>query len=177
MLVVPLAFAWTGPVTATIATMSELDVTVSRIIGDTWTPDLSSLDFGTLEWDDTDSIFRSQGGRYYAVDAGVVDNTGSWTITHTSSSITNGTDNLDNNINVVFIDEFGNAGDADILDKLSYADANGQSYTKADFTSGRWLRIYYGLATGENDATGVEVIGVEKSTGTYTGSITLTLTP
>lgn len=160
-------------ISATIDTMSQLDVTISRVDNATgdWTT-ASSVDFGTLTWDSTYDVFRAD--CYYAVDVGIVDNSGSWTLTHTGGFITNGTDFLDDNINVVFMNQIDDLN-ATELDKLSYTNAKGKILYPADITG--WLRIYYGVGTGDvDDAPGVTPIGLDKSPGTYTGTITLTLT-
>lgn len=174
---IPSAFAGdseTFNISATINSMSQLNVDISRIDlpGETWNPGQASVNFGTLAWDSVNNIFTAN--NYYAVDVGIIHNLGSWTVQHSSTSLTNGTDDLDNNVNVIFMNQASSTTGTQ-LDKLSYASADGQSYTNSDITG--WLRIYYGIATGSGDATGVVPIGVAKSTGTYTGAITLTVTP
>jgi hypothetical protein len=65
------------------------------------------------------------------------------------------------------------------LQKVSYGNSNNVAYTKAQL-SGGWLRIYYGVGTGDPadpDAPGVTPIGLDTAAGTYNGSITITLTP
>jgi hypothetical protein len=69
------------------------------------------------------------------------------------------------------------------LQKVSFGDSQNIAYTKAQLAGG-WLRIYYGVGTGEvdsvtklgKDAPGVTPIGLDTPAGTYTGSVTLTLT-
>ncbi|MHB8155538.1 MAG: hypothetical protein ACYDFR_05780, partial [Candidatus Omnitrophota bacterium] len=110
MVLVVLAFcatnAWaassqTVTVNATIPKMTGgLSVTVSKVTDTVWTT-ASSISFGTLVWDKTNNIFLP--ASYYAVDIGVTDNTGTaWTVTHTRQSLANGTNNLDNKVNVSF---------------------------------------------------------------------------
>jgi hypothetical protein len=163
-------------ISATINSMSQLNVGISKIDAatGTWTQ-ASSIDFGTLTFDTTYSIFRAD--CYYAVDIGVVDNTGSWTLTHFATSIINGAgNNLDNNINVTVVEQPTSDSPGIELDAVSYADSNGLTYTDASISPGSWIRIYYGIATGSSDNTGVTPITASKPAGTYTGTITLSLT-
>ena len=90
-------------ISATINSMSQLNVDISRIDlpSETWHSGQSSVNFGTLIWNDTYNIYLAN--NYYAVDVGVVNNAGSWTLQHASTSLTNGTDDLDDNVNVVFV--------------------------------------------------------------------------
>ena len=63
----------------------SLSVGVSKITGSTWTS-ATSISFGTLTWNTTNHIFLADS--YFAVDTGVVDNSGTaWTITHTRTSL------------------------------------------------------------------------------------------
>jgi len=153
-----------------------LSVTVSRVTGTVWSAD-TSIGFGTLVWDTVNKIFLPD--RYYAVDVAVVDNTGTaWTLTHTRASLANGTNNLNDKVNVSFIKKV--ATGTETVDKyLSFGNSNSIAYTKAALGTG-WLRVYYGIGTGsltKPDATGVTPIGLDTPTGTYTGSVTYTLTP
>lgn len=159
-------------IAVTIPKISMLKVNISRIEGDSWHED-SQINFGTLSYDSHYKIFRAT--RYYVLDVGVFCNEPSWHITHNTSSITNGLDNLDNNINVVFVKETGGEDSVE-LGKFSFRNSNGVSFDKKDLDKG-WLRIYYGIATGLDDAPGVEPITLAKSAGRYRGKITITLTP
>lgn len=169
-------------VTATVPSINDgLNVTVSkvRVSDGVWVDSSSSLpiDFGTLTLDNTWFVFRP--AYYYAVDVGVVDNSGTvWTVTHTRSSIQkDAANNLDNNVNVSFMNQLTASTDA-LLQKVSFANSNNVGYTKTQLGSG-WLRIYYGIGTGKasDDASGVLPIGMDKPAGTYGGTVTLTLTP
>jgi hypothetical protein len=171
--------AWAGDsqtvtVTATVPTVSSgVTLTVSKVIDDVWTTS-SSIAFGTLTWDSTNNIFLPD--CYYAVDIDVTDNTGNiWTVTHTRASLANGTNNLDDKVNVSF-DKQTSSTASEELKKVSFADSNSVAYTKTQLEGG-WLRIYYGIGTGSDDATGVTPIGTDTVAGTYTGSVTITLTP
>jgi hypothetical protein len=170
------AASQTVTVNATIPTMTGgLSVTVSKVTGTVWTA-ATSIAFGTLVWDTVNNIFLP--ASYYAVDIGVTDNSGTaWTITHTRANLANGTNNLNNKVNVSFNKQTSSTV-ATELQKVSYANSNSIAYTKAQL-SGGWLRIYYGVGTGEagKDATGVTPIGLDTPAGTYTGSVTITLTP
>lgn len=166
-------------VTAYVPTVATgLNVTVSKIRASNnyWEYSGSDLpiDFGTLNLDSVYNIFRAT--YYYAVDIGVVDNTGAtWTLTHLRNSIHKGADNLDNNVNVTFIKQTSASSGIE-LRKVSFANSGNITYSKNDLTGG-WLRIYYGIASGSNDASGVTPIGLDKPTGTYTGSVVIRLTP
>lgn len=164
-------------VKATIASVSGgLNVAISKVVGDVFTPD-SAINFGTLTFDSTYRIFRPSDGRYYAVDIGVMDNTGTaWTLTHTRTSFKkDDTNNLDNNVNVTFMKQTSDTTGTQ-LRRVSFANSNNVSYTKSQLAGG-WLRIYYGIASGKGDASGVTPIGLDKPAGTYAGTVTITLTP
>jgi len=133
------------------------------------------IDFQTLVYDNVNGVFGAN--YYYAVDVGVMDNSGSpWMITHTRNSVAlNAFNNLDNNINVSFTKESQTAP-AINLQKVSYANSQNLSFTKA-LLAGGWLRAYYGIATGSNDAPGAVPIDATKPTGIYQGSVTIMFTP
>ena len=189
MVFVVVAFCATGAwastsqtvnVNATIPTMTGgLTVSVSQVDSATgliWTP-AASISFGTLVWNPANSIFLPDS--YYAVDIGVVDNSGNaWTVTHTRTFLANGAYNLNNKVNVSFNKQTSSTVGTE-LQKVSYGNSNSIAYTKAQLAGG-WLRIYYGIGTGsltKPDATGVTPIGLDTPAGTYTGSVTITLTP
>lgn len=174
-------------VKATIPQTDGLTVTVHRVLAsdNTWvkTSNIDNIDFGRLYFDETYNIWRSY--YYYAVDVSINSNAANWTVTHATTNITNGSENLDNNINVTFTKVVKRSDGTDSeseLAKVSYADSNNKKFTKSDI-SGGWLRIYYGIATGNKDpdkddfvdAPGVVPIGMDKPYGTYTGTVTLTL--
>jgi len=158
--------------------LSKIDSKGTEITtDDVWTivPITNGIAFGTLTKDSTYKIFRGQ--YYYALDLGVEDNSGTvWTITHTISSVKkDATNNLDDNINVSFVKQVDETTSTDLL-KTSFKNSNSKAYTKTAL-SGGWLRIYYGIASGKGDNTGVTAIGLDKTAGTYAGSVTITLTP
>lgn len=165
-------------VNATIPTMTGgLTVTVSKVVGTTWTP-ATSISFGTLAWDPTNHIFLPN--CYYAADIGVVDNSGTvWTVTHTRTSLAGSAGgNLDNKVNVSFNKQTDDTHGTE-LQKVSYGNSQSIAYTKTQL-SGGWLRIYYGVGTGDPahpDAPGVTPIGLDTPAGTYNGTVTITLTP
>lgn len=162
----------TVAVRAQIPQTDGLSVAISRVDkNNNWTP-ATSIDFGTLYFDNTYNIWRSS--YYYAVDVGVNSNARSWTVTHTRSSIAKGSENLNSNVNVTFMKQVDDNTGTQIL-KVSYQNSNNRAFTKSQL-SGGWLRIYYGIATGQGDAPGVSPITMQKPYGTYQGSVTLTLT-
>ncbi len=138
----------------------------------------STLDFGTLIFDSVNHIFTASD--YFAVDIGIENNSGPWTLTHTPSSIYNRTtgntsQNLDTHINVTFVNQLDDT-QANMLSKVSFANS------AATFTSGQistgWIRVYYGVGTGgPEDNPGVTPILQTQPAGAYQGAITITVTP
>ncbi|OGX50151.1 MAG: hypothetical protein A3G37_03655 [Omnitrophica WOR_2 bacterium RIFCSPLOWO2_12_FULL_46_30] len=174
------AITQTKNVKATVPPLNQsLVLTVSKIIpgaggtADQWTP-ATEVDFGTLTHDAVNHMFRASA--YYAIDCGVSDNTNAWTLSHTRTSLKkDAVDNLDDNVNVAFVKQTTSA-DGTQLDKKSFKNSNGKAYTKTQLDGG-WLRIYYGVADGSTDDDEVTVVPETKPTGSYLGTITLTLTP
>ena len=170
------ASSQTVTVNATIPTMTGgLNVSVSKVVGTVWTS-ATQIGFGTLIWDTVNHIFLPN--CYYAVDIGVTDNSPTvWTLTHTRASLANGANNLNGKVNVSFNKQTSPTVGTE-LQKVSFGNSNSIAYTKTQL-SGGWLRIYYGVGTGEPgaDAPGVTPIGLDTPAGTYTGSVTITLTP
>ncbi len=162
-----------------------LNITVTPVNSSTnqWGTGSSSLPiaFGTLSYNSSLGIFLPT--NYYAVDIGVVDNSGNvWVLTHEASTVTNGSANLDSNINVTFVKQLTSAT-TEWENKVTYGESNNVQYNKTQL-SGGWLRIYYGIATGNRnlangsvDATNATPITIDKPTGTYQGQVTLRLTP
>ncbi|MDP1853857.1 MAG: hypothetical protein Q8L26_06635 [Candidatus Omnitrophota bacterium] len=188
------AVSQTINVTATVQSVSSsLSVGISKVTvgtggaADTWLalPALSPMAFGTLVYDTVNKIFVPSPAIYYAVDIGVTDNTGTvWTLTQTGTSIANGINNLNNNINATFVKVTGSGTsttDTPLTGgAVSYAAAmTGKAYTKTAISPG-WMRIYYGIGTGnplKPDNTGVVPVGADKQAGLYSGVVTITLTP
>ncbi len=159
-------------ITLRIPRVHMLKVAITKINNSSW-EETSEINFGKLTYDETYRIFRA--GYYFAVDVGVISNDENWVITHTVTPITNGIDTLDNNINVVFV-KCSPSKEVEI-NKCSFRNSNSFSLNKLQLQGG-WLRIYYGIATGSGeDATGVTPITMDKTGGTYSGTITITLTP
>ena len=165
----------TVQVKANIPSQSTLNLTVSKVIGTTLSA-ATAVDFGNLIVDPTYNIFKTADGSYYCVDCGVNSNASSWTVTHTVTSMANGANNLDNKINVTFMNQQTSTTGVQLA-KLSYSASNNKVINKTDIATGGWLRIYYGLATGSGDATGVVVIPATQASGNYAGVVTLTLAP
>lgn len=183
---------WAAPVTVNVNAIvptitGGMTVSVNKVVGTTWTPNQSSISFGTLVWHPENgtngkplNIFLPT--MYYAVDIGVTDNSGTiWTVTHTRSSLVRSAGgNIDNKVNVSFnrVVLTGGVESESEFQKLSFANSNSIGYNKTALNGG-WLRIYYGVGTGETakDALGVTPIGLDTPAGTYAGSVTFTLTP
>ena len=171
------ATSQTVNVNATIPTITGgLSVTVSKVTGTVWTP-ATSISFGTLVWDTVNHIFLP--ASYFAVDIGVTDNSGTaWTVTHTRASLAGQGTNLNNKVNVSFNKQTSDTVGTE-LQKVSFGNSQSIAYTKAQL-SGGWLRIYYGVGTGDPakpDTPGVTPIGLDTPAGTYNGTVTITLTP
>lgn len=180
LVVVPLlcyaAATQTVNVRAVVPSVNSLNLTVSRIQNLTWT-NATSMDFGTLTFDTTNHIFTSP--YYYAVDCGVVDNSGNvWTLTHTATNFASGNNTLNSKVNVDFMRQNLTNANGTVISERSYANASlGVPITKTQLGNDGWLRIYYGLGTGSGDNPGVTPINSTQASGTYTGSVTVTLTP
>ena len=171
-------------IAATIGETHQMNVTLSKVASLGATPtvvtDLTGegMDFGTLT-KGADNNFRSSA--YFFVDAPVISNKTGWTITHTATDFAkDATNNLNGNANVTFmkVDNLTTA-ETPLANNsyISYAAAKTRAaIAQSELTAGR-LRIYYGLATGSGDATGVSVITTAKPTGLYQGTVTLTLSP
>lgn len=168
-------------INASIGETHQMNVTLNKVVDGGWTTisDLvgEGMDFGSLI-KSAENIFKSNA--YFVVDAPVTSNKTGWTITHTTADFKkDATNNLNNNTNVKFI-KVNNTTSAETLiasaGYVSYTTSNGKIINEADLTGGR-LRIYYSIASGSGDATGVSTITTSKPTGTYTGTVTLTLSP
>ena len=160
---------------ADVPHVSNLDVKISRVVGSSFS-DAGSINFNDLTWNNEFNIFLA--GSYFAVDVGIDDNAATWTVTHSTTSLVGTTGNLDDHVNVTFVRQTSPTTD-EPLSKVSYADSNGQSFTRSQIYPAAWLRIYYGIATGEEgqDAPGTTPISADNVIyGTYTGTITLSLT-
>ena len=176
----------TKNITANIDPQDGLDVHISKVTNGVWpaagSASESSIAFGTLTYDSTNHIFLPDS--YFAVDVGINSNAADWTVTHTISSMVNSsvpTANLDHNVIASFVKtENTTTGTNDTpLKKVSFAASNGVSYGKSDL-SGGWLRIYYGIATGDpsaNEPSDVSPVTTDTPAGNYVGSVTITLTP
>jgi hypothetical protein len=176
------SISWAGDtknvdVKAYIPPQNGLTVTVSKVVGTTWTT-ASSIDFGNLAYDTVNKIFTTADGSYYAVDVGCNSNAPDWTITHTVTSLVNGSENLDYNVNVTFMKQTSSTAGTQIGSVTSYAASNNKAFTKSQLTGG-WLRVYYGIATGDTAKDGADVtpVGATKTYGNYQGRVTFTLTP
>lgn len=170
---------------------------------DETTPEIVPLDFGILDFDDTWQIYRAP--YYFVIDAGVADNTGNeWNIQYTTTGLNliggdpaDPFETLSDNVNMVFVKQLGDVdgdpetpeefetfpglGNADgaisMKDSITLTSAL-RTFTRTELTSGTpgWLRIYVGLATGQNDAPNVVPVTINEVSGDYTGTITLTFT-
>jgi len=167
----------TIPILASIPQQNSLSVSVFKVSRTTWAS-AAGIDFSALTYDSLKNIFTSS--YYFAIEIGMDSNALSWTVTHQRSSISNGTQNLDNNINVSFVKHVisTNLDVVPPLSKVSYANSNNLSFIKNQFAAGEYLRVYYGLATGNpaEDASGVSALTATKGSGSYSGSVSFTIT-
>ncbi len=169
-------------VKAVIPSTNGMTVTISQVVGTTFTPLAANdtMDFGTLTLDTVNHIYSAP--FYFAVDIGVLNNSGAWTVQHTPASIYNRTtgntsQNLDSNINVTFEHQLTDTTSSPLA-QLSFLNST-RSVTNTDISTG-WLRIYYGIGTGNTttpDNPGVVPIPQTQVAGNYQGSVTLALTP
>ena len=155
-----------------------LNVVVSRVHkeGDdeVW-EHVSEICFDDLSYNTEYHIFLPQ--HWYVIDVGVNSNASNWTISYTATSIVgpNGY-KLDNHINVVVLKQTEKNGYT-LLKKCTYGEMLSASFDRSQLLGG-WLRIYYGISTGDEeiDPPNAEPITVDVPAGTYTGTITITLT-
>lgn len=171
-------------IAATIGETHQMNVVLNRVAGVGATPTVVSdltgtgMDFGSLT-KGADNVFRS--AAYFFIDAPVISNKAGWTITHTANDFAlDATNNLNANTNVTFM-KVDNVTSAETPlasnSYISYGTAKTRAAVgQAELTGGR-LRIYYGIANGSGDASGVSVITTAKPTGLYVGTVTLTLSP
>ncbi len=159
---------------ADIPPTSALSVSVSKIVGNTWTAGQSSIDFGSLFYSFEYKSFIA--ACYYAIDVGVSSNALNWEVKHETTSMSNGSETMDENINVVFMKQLDDRNAIELL-KVNFAESNGKIFNKSQLTEG-WLRIYYGLATGKagGDAPNAKPIGASKTFGNYQGTVKITMT-
>lgn len=169
-------------IAANIGDVHQLDVVLSKVVGKTWSTvsDLTGvgMDFGTLTKDPTYNILVSNA--YFVVDGFVTSNKTGWTITHSRTDFvkTGGTDTLNSHVNVTFVKVDNTTAAETQLSSgyVSYQNSNSKIINQADLSNAH-LRIYYGLASGSGDASGVTVITPTQASGLYTGTVTLTLSP
>jgi hypothetical protein len=167
-------------IAASIGDTHSMLVALNKVVGTTWSSvtDLVGIgmDFGALT-KGTDNIFRST--TYFVVDAPVTSNHTTWYIAHTRTNFQKDvSNNLNDNVNVKFVkvDNTTNAETQLSNGYVSYTNSQSKQYTNTDLANSR-LRIYYSIAGGSGDATGVSVITTAKASGSYAGTVTLTLSP
>ncbi|MDD5347845.1 MAG: hypothetical protein PHT59_04450 [Candidatus Omnitrophica bacterium] len=166
------------PVRASIGNQTGITANITRITPGTpvIAEPASEINFGTLYLDPVYHIFRSVW--YFFMDVGVNTNANNWTVTHYANPVSGAGTNLDSHINVSFVRQLTNTTEAALTGgKVSYAASDGRAYSKNSFPTG-WLRIYYGIGTGNNttDNSGVTPIPQTQPAADYSGSVYLTLT-
>jgi hypothetical protein len=176
-------------VKARITSSTAVTVNIAKVVGSgtsavfTWGQ--SAVDFGQLSLDTANNVYRPADGGYYAVDVSANNNTGSWTLLHTTSpvnlqgSTANPIPTLSDKINVTFVKQPTSTnltGTASTLTGgyLSYANSNSFQVTSGTIGTGYYLRIYYGIGTGTTGEPAVAVPATQPS-GNYVGQVTLTI--
>ncbi|MDD5668738.1 MAG: hypothetical protein PHE58_01725 [Candidatus Omnitrophica bacterium] len=154
-----------------IPKQSGLEIKTFKVTGKTWAP-AGGLEFSNLTFNQETGVITSDS--YYVIEVGINSNAENWSINHGTKSISNQDSNLDNNINVSFVKQ-KDADNGDLIEKVSFADSNNKSISKTQLGGG-WLRVYYGLATGKDDAPGVSPLTSSKTSGKYSGEVHITLT-
>lgn len=181
-------------ISANVAQATDVNVTLTQIDSqgtpdpsdDVWLGPAAGIDFGALEMrtfaDPQDpniqySVFLPADDSYYAADVGV-NGAGPWTINHEvqgADFLTGGDDALGDNVVVTFVRQVDSTTSQN-LDQVAIMNANGRSYDSTTL-SGGWLRVYYGIATGDasepSDVTPIAPTQVGRS---YSGTVTFTLT-
>ncbi len=161
---------------ANIPYREGLSVAISRVhkVDGEETSDPDTQISFNLQYNEEYHIFLADS--YYVLDVGADTNATNWSITYNASNIVgpNGYI-LDDHINVVMVKQTKKTWS--LLKKCTYGGCRYVTFTKSDLLGG-WLRIYYGIATGDEDvdAPGAKVITTDVPAGVYSGTITVTLT-
>ena len=153
-----------------IPRVNQLRLVISRVNPDnSWSKE-EEIDFGRLEFDEKYRIFRSR--VYFVMDVGIACNSGDWKLIYEATPLvsSNGGD-LSNHINVTFCSIEG--GSERVIDRVAYSDSH-KEFSRTQL-EGRWLRVYYGIATGLNDAPGVTPISLDQPAGRYQGAVVVSL--
>ena len=143
--------------------------------------DATSLDFGTLVFDDTYNIWKPT--RYFTVFLLASSSGRPYRIQQTNIGFSLGATEL--NDNLIVTPDY-QSGDEIVTGTSQGAIPGGDSYGAKDLALGvnkviyngnaglsRIARAYYGLATGESgEPTGAEPITADQLSGTYSGTIT-----
>ncbi|MBN2483613.1 MAG: hypothetical protein JXD21_05390 [Candidatus Omnitrophica bacterium] len=155
-------------VTATVPKAESLSVTLSRVSAaneDIWTS-ASNIAFGELKL--KNGIFLSD--YYFVADVGVNGGT-PWTVQHSVGGDFANANGIGDNVNVTFVQQLTSNTEG-WNQKYTIANSN-RSYTNTQLGNG-WLRVYYGIATGEAGTPGNPITGTEQAK-TYSGTVTFTL--
>ncbi len=162
---------------ANIPYREGLSVAISRVhkVNGEETSDPDTQISFNLQYNQEYHIFLADA--YYVLDVGPETNASNWTLTYSAGNIVgpNGYI-LDDHINVVMVKQMPK-NKWSLLKKCAYGECRYVTFTKSDLLGG-WLRIYYGIATGdkEKDAPNVKVITTDVPAGIYSGTITVSLT-
>ncbi len=167
-------------VKASIASSTAITAGIIKVVGTVQTPGQQAIDFGQLRLDTATGTFTSDA--FYIVDVGVASNATTWSIGHAPTavnllgSVITPIPTLSNHINVTFVKVVGTVETAITGGYLGFQSSN-FSVNSTTLGTGGHLRIYYGIAGGTGDATGVTAIPSTQAAGNYSGRVTLTLTP
>lgn len=166
-------------IAATIGELHQMTVGLLKVTtaGQTPVTNLTSvgMDFGTLTKNASNYLVSDS---FFIVDASVTSNRATWNIAHTATDFTNGSVNLNGNVNVTFV-KVNNANNDETLlsgGYVSYTTAKTKTILNTALGTGFRLRIYYGIpTTSTGNASGVAPIAMSQATGNYEGIVTLTL--
>ncbi len=135
----------------------------------------TGMDFGLLTKNASNYLVSDA---FFIVDASVVSNHSSWNIAHAATDFASNGNNLNGHVNVTFVKVNNATNDETQLSGgyVSYDTAKSKTILNTDLGAGFRLRIYYGIPiTNTGNASGVTPIPMSQATGTYVGTITLTL--
>jgi hypothetical protein len=166
-------------ITATVGELHQMNVSLLRVTAGGQTPitDLAGtgMDFGQLTKNASNYLISDA---FFIVDAPVTTNHASWNIAHTATDFASGGNTLNGNVNVTFVKVNNATSDETQLSGgyVSYNTAKSKTILSTDIGNGFRLRIYYGIPnTNTGNAGGVAPIPMSQATGTYVGTVTLTL--
>lgn len=166
-------------IAASIGELHQMTVGLLKVTAAGQTPvsDLvgTGMDFGLLTKNVNNYLVSDA---FFIVDTTVVSNHTTWNIAHTATDFTNGSVNLNGNVNVTFVKVNNATNDESLLSNgyVSYTTAKSKTILNTDLGTGFRLRIYYAIPNiNTGNASGVATIPMSQATGSYVGTVILTL--